>query len=104
MSMELKQANCRIMELEQENGRFKKRNRDAYSKIKVLKAELEVAERGKKQAVQQGKIIRAKGAMLYAYTKWAVDRLHRLEGLDGQSLDDYEKSLEKEFNERPIPE
>ena len=97
---DLKQAKCRIMELEQENGRLKKRNRDAYSARKEIKGELETIKLKCKQANESADITRQKGATMYVYVKWLTDRLHSIEGQDGQSLEDYDKALQGEFNER----
>ena len=100
MSNELKQAECRIMELEQENSRLKKRNRDAYSARKEIKGELETVKLKCKQANESADIIRQKGATMYVYVKWLTDRLHSIEGQDGQTLEEYEKVLQAEFNAR----
>ena len=97
---ELKQAKCRIMELEQENGRLKKRNRDAYSARKEIKEELKTIELKCKKANDAADIIRQKGATMYVYVKWLTDRLHSIEGQDGQTLEEYDKSLQAEFNAR----
>ena len=97
---DLKQAKCRIMELEQENSRLKKRKLDAYSARKEMKEELKAIELKCKQANESADIIRQKGATMYVYVKWPTDRLHSIEGQDGQSLEDYDKALQGEFNER----
>ena len=91
---------CRIMELEQENARIKKRNAKAYGTIKELKGDIKTMQATVAKADSDADGIRRKGATLYAYTKWMIDRLHRLESADGVSLDGYEKKLQAEFNGR----
>ena len=99
MDKQLKQAECRIMELEQANKSLMKRNAKAYGTIKELKADVKKMQAAVVTADTDAERIRHKGRTLYAYVKWMIDRLHRLEGLEGQTLNEYERGIEKEYNE-----